>query len=116
LNQEMTPREEYQAACEAARRARARVEKRLESASGDLLKEVDGWSQGDVSLVGPANAWRAWGAQKSFDSRTSSQRHELGEAISAWYGAMQMAEIKWGGFRFAEPHASDLPDPDSLTR
>jgi len=110
----MTPREEYQAAYEAARRARARVEKLLESAHPEVLKEAAGWRQGEISLVGPANTWRAWGAYKFFDSRTDPQKREIGEAISTWYQAMSMAEIKWGGFRFAEPRATDLPDPDSL--
>jgi hypothetical protein len=57
----------------------------------------------DISLVGPANTWRAWGACKFFDSRIHPQKREIGEAISAWYQAMSMSEIKWGGFRFAEP-------------
>ena len=112
----MTPREEYQAACEAARRARASIERLLQSASPAFLKEVDGWRQGEVFLVGPANTWRAWGAHKFLDSRTDPVKREIGEAISAWYRAMQFAEIKWGGFRFAEPYDTDLPEPDSLTR
>jgi hypothetical protein len=41
----MTAREEYQAAYETARRARASVEKLLEWANPELLKEVDDWRQ-----------------------------------------------------------------------
>jgi hypothetical protein len=109
----MTPRKEYQAAYEAARRARAAIEELRECASPALLKEGDGWRQGDISLVGPTNTWRAWGACKFFDLRADPVKRGIGEAISAWYRAMQLAEIKWGGFRFAEPHATDLPDPGS---
>jgi hypothetical protein len=112
----MIPREEYLAAYGEARRARALVGELLKLANRELLKEVDGWNQGAVSLVGPANTWRAWAAQKSFDARTTPQKREIGEAISAWYFAMQMAETKWGGFRFAEPHVTDLSDPASLIR
>jgi hypothetical protein len=112
----MTPREEYQAAYEAAQSARASVERLLERVSPELLREVDGWRQGDISLIGPANKWRAWGAHKFLDSRTDPVKREIGEAISAWYRAMQLAEIKWGGYRFAEPRATDLLDPGSLLR
>ena len=110
----MKPRGEYQAAYAEARRARARVEELLGLANRNLLEEVDGWRRGEVSLIGPPNTWRASCAGKTFDTRTCPQRSEIGNAISAWYCAMQMAETKWGAFRFGEPHATDLPDPDSL--
>ncbi len=112
----MTPRQECQAAYVEALNAKDRVQKLLRFADPALLDEVRGWEQGELCLIGSKNTWRADPLQKGFDARGSDYRREVGEAISAWYFAMQRLESKWSGFRLAEPLATDLPNPESLTR
>lgn len=111
----MTQREEYQIAYREAQHAKARVESFLEKTDPALVQEVDGWKQGTVALLGPANSWRDNYQTKCFDAKTTPERREIGKAISAWYSAMSLVEIKWGGFQHAEPRATDLKKPDSLT-
>lgn len=111
----MTQREEYQIAYREAQHAKARVEGLLGDADPAFVQEVDGWKQGTIDLIGPVNSWRDGHQTKSFDARTMPQRREVGEAISAWYSAMSLVEIKWRGFQNAEPLATDLKKPDSLT-
>ncbi|MHB8382990.1 MAG: hypothetical protein ACYDC3_11725 [Candidatus Binataceae bacterium] len=112
----MTQREEYQIAFREAQHAKVCVEGLLGKAHPALVQEVDGWKQGTVGLIGPVNNWRDGHQTKSFDARNTPQRREIGAAISAWYSAMSLVEIKWGAFRHAEPLATDPKEPDSLTR
>lgn len=116
----MTPREEYQAAYREAQHASARVERLLEPADNAILKEIDGWRKREVLLIGGKSCLLEVDLEdnpkNSFDMRTAPRRREIGEAISAWYSAMSLVEIKWGGFRHAEPQATDLKEPDFLTR
>ena len=51
------------------------------------------------------------------DVRCSSALEALGKVLSEWYFAMFDVERKWGAVCLAEgKDASDLPNPDSLTR
>ncbi len=112
----MTPREEYQSAYAQACQARARVETLLKLAKRGLVEEVEGWEQGGVALIGARNTWRAYGAQKCFDASSTARRRNIGDAISAWYAAMQKLETKWDAVRLSGGDNTDLPDPESLIK
>lgn len=114
IKTDMTPQEEYQTAYAQAWQARTRVETLLKLAERGLVEEVEGWQQGGVALIGARNTWRAYGAQKCFDACSSAHRRNIGDAISAWYFAMQKLEAKWDGVRSPNGQDTDLPDPESL--
>ena len=109
----MTPREEYVEAFGHADDARTHAAALVAKASRNLQRQIEGWDRGDVTLIDRLNIGNRE-ATKMFDGRKWRGGREISLAIFDWLSAYSQAEIKWGGFRMAEPRATDLQSPETL--